>query len=248
MNHDEAVTRLASALEEVARTTPLTHPLRPERNARVDAGAPQGDGPGWVTSPSTSDPTMTGGRGWLDGKLLGLAGSVVLIAVGIFLVGHQLGRGDTPPTERTTLPTTGTVVVPDLVGIGPPQPTTEAHATGLTVHIHDVRSTAPVAEVIAQAPPAGTRVPNGGIVTVEISDGDAPLPVRGATAVVPDVVGLAFDPALSALHTAGLTNSLASDLASCGVPASRLIVTAQAPAAGAIVPQDSPVSLAVPCP
>ena len=71
--------------------------------------------------------------------------------------------------------------------------------------------------------------------------------MAGATEAVQDAaVGLTVDQALLALQSAGLTNSMANP-DRCGSGAANARVTAQAPAAGSKVPQDSRVSLTFTC-
>ena len=248
MSDSDVELRLRTALNELAEATSLLNPDPP-----VLGGSPDGvhsDRPAAELA-TRSIPSMpsgsaqpTGRAAWFDIKILVLAASIVIIALAIFSV-SQIRHGRTSPTTHTTVPAPlGFVTVPDFVGQGPLSVNAEAHNHGLTIHVHYVRSRKPTASVISQAPPSGSQVPVGGVVTLVISNGNAPPPVPGATETVPNVVGLAFDKALAVLQTAGLTNSLAN---LCPATATYVRVVAQSPPAGSIVPQDSRVSITSTC-
>ena len=246
MNDVEVESRLKDALGELAEATPLANPDRP-RSGHEGLGRSPADPTGSTDQlvPSASGPA-TRRAPWLDVKVLALAACVVIIAVGIFFVGRQIAHGRSSPTTRTTVPVSRTVTVPNFVGAGLPSLDREARAAGVTLHFDFVRSRRPTASVISQSPSSGSQVPRGGVVSLAISNGDAPPPAAGATETVPNVVGLGVYQALLVIQSAGLTNSMANP-ARCGSDATKARVTTQAPAAGSKVPQDSPVSLTFSC-
>jgi len=248
MTDSEMEVRLRAALSELAEATPLENPDAPRLGGFSDGvhcdRPPADRAAGSVPSISGASRQPTGRAAWLDIKVLALVACVVIIALGIFSV-SQISHGRSSLTTHTTVPAPfGSVTVPDFVGQGPLSVNTEARNHGLTIHVHYVRSRKPTASVISQAPPPGSQVPVGGVVTLVISNGNAPPPVLGATETVPNVVGLAFDKVLTVLQTAGLTNSLAN---LCPPTATYVRVIAQSPPAGSIVPQGSRVSITSTC-
>jgi hypothetical protein len=158
------------------------------------------------------------------------------IAIGISLVG-----GGAAAAAGVYLTAPVTVTVPDVVGTGLPSLSLKARNDDVTFHLRYVTSDKPTASVISQSPPAGTRVPAGGVVTLTMSDGSTPPPVPGAEVVVPNVTGLHLDQAVSTLHEAGISDSFGT--AACNGPGIDVRVVAQLPSAGSRVPQGSRISL-----
>ena len=68
---------------------------------------------------------------------------------------------------------------------------------GFTVQFEEVEDYRPAGTFIAQDPEAGTELPLGNMITVEVSDGEGPLPE------VPDVVGLTLEEAADVLFELG---------------------------------------------
>jgi hypothetical protein len=160
------------------------------------------------------------------------------IAIGISLVG---GGAAAAAGVYLTVPGVVTVTVPNFVGTGLPSLSLKARNDDVTFHLRYVTSDKPTASVISQSPPAGTRVPAGGVVTLTMSDGSTPPPVPGAEVVVPYVIGLHLDQAVSTLHEAGISDSFGS--AACNGPGIDVRVVAQLPSAGSQVPQGARISL-----
>ena len=158
------------------------------------------------------------------------------IAIGISLIG-----GGAAAAAGVYLTAPVTVTVPDFVGTGLPSLSLKARNDDVTFHLRYVTSDKPTASVISQSPPAGTRVPAGGVVTLTMSDGSTPEPAPGENVVVPNVIGLHLDQAVSALHEAGISDSFGT--AACDAPGIDVRVVAELPSAGSRVPQGSRISL-----
>jgi hypothetical protein len=131
------------------------------------------------------------------------------------------------------------VGVPRFVGKGWPSTGPIANDAGVILHVHWITSSRPVASVISQSPPAGSRIALGGVVTLTISNGSTPSPLPGAKVVVPDVIGLLLSQAVSTLHRAGISDSFGT--ATCNVGTNHVV--AQYPVFGSSVPQGSRISL-----
>lgn len=160
------------------------------------------------------------------------------IAIGISLVG---GGAAAAGGVYLTAPGVVTVTVPDFVGTGLPSLSLKALNGDVTFHLRYVTSEKPAASVISQSPPAGTRVPAGGVVTLTMSDGSRPELLPGENVVVPNVIGLLLGQAVSTLHEAGISDSFGT--AACNGPGIGVRVVAQFPVAGSSVPQRSRISL-----
>jgi hypothetical protein len=240
MTHTEAEDRLRAALAELSGSTPLANPeppafVAPSERTGIDR----------VSSESATEETSlrpiattqaTARAAWLDARLLVVVCCVVLIVAGIFFVGRQLSHGPPSPTH--------TVRIPNFVGAGLPSVAPEARTYDLKLHFHFVTSSQPTAAVISQSPPAGRRIPAGGVVSLVISNGPTPPPAPGSTAVVPNVIGMTLSNAVGHLHAIGLTDSVA-DL-QCPATTSEH-VTGQSPSAGSVLAQDSRVQLSILC-
>jgi hypothetical protein len=156
------------------------------------------------------------------------------IAIGLSLVG-----GGAAAAGGIYLTAPVTVTVPDFVGTGLPSLSLKARNGDVTIHMRYVTSDKPTASVISQSPPAGTRLPAGGVVLLTLSDGSTPEPVPGENVVVPNVIGLLLDRAVTTLHRAGITDSFGATTCIVGTTH----VVAQFPVAGSSVPQGSTISL-----
>ena len=94
--------------------------------------------------------------------------------------------------------------VPDVVG----KPQAEAEETlaeaNFTPQAEEVRSTEPAGTVVGQSPAGGATAVQGSLVTIQVSNGKAPL------AQIPNVVGMAESEARKALKAAGFDVSVES--------------------------------------
>ncbi|MEX2328295.1 MAG: transglycosylase domain-containing protein [Nitriliruptoraceae bacterium] len=80
--------------------------------------------------------------------------------------------------------------VPDLLGIGDQEEILDrAVEAGFRVLFEDVESHLPQGEMFSQSPAAGTNVPLGTLIVIEVSDGTGSIPE------VPDIVGMERDEA-----------------------------------------------------
>jgi beta-lactam-binding protein with PASTA domain/predicted Ser/Thr protein kinase len=125
-------------------------------------------------------------------------------------------------------------VVPGLVG----QQSTEAVAALTRLHlkpdVHEVNSNLPVNQVTAQDPPAGTKLPVGQSVRINVSKGPQPISV-------PSVLSLPIDQATSTLRAAGF--QVSPRFVNSPQPANTVID--QSPAAGTSAGKNSVVSLTI---
>jgi beta-lactam-binding protein with PASTA domain len=135
----------------------------------------------------------------------------------------------------------GMVSVPGVVGQARATAESAVRAAGLVPQVFTVPSTQPKGTVVAESPKAGTRVPGGSKVRLNISSGQAsggvppppppPPPPPGtkpATVTVPDVTGQEQQAAQSQLNSAGLKSGVVY------VPSNELLgtVVSQSPEAG----------------
>jgi eukaryotic-like serine/threonine-protein kinase len=124
--------------------------------------------------------------------------------------------------------------VPSLVG----QQSTDAVAALTRLHLkpdeHGVNSSKPTGEVTAQDPPAGTKLPVGQSVRINVSKGPQPISV-------PNVLSLPIDQATSTLQAAGF--QVSPRFVDSPQPANTVID--ESPAAGSSAGKGSVVSLTV---
>ena len=155
-------------------------------------------------------------------------------------IGHVISQ--TPAAGANVLPgNTVTLVislgtaVPDLVGLTQAAAETAITAAGLTVGAGTTANSAtvPAGTVISQTPVAGSNVPPGSAVALEVSLG----------AKVPNVVGLTQAAAEAAITSSGLTVGTVTTANSTTVPAGTVI--SQSPAAGTNVAPATAVTLVV---
>jgi beta-lactam-binding protein with PASTA domain len=132
------------------------------------------------------------------------------------------------------------VVVPDLSGRTKEQATRSLETAKLTGEfIESFSSTVPADQVIGQAPPAGSQMPAGSVVTVSISKGKTPPP---AATKVPDAVGKTEADGTALITGAGLkaqTTTGYSDTVAKGT------IVSQNPTAGTIAAPGSTVTVTV---
>jgi serine/threonine-protein kinase len=126
------------------------------------------------------------------------------------------------------------VTVPRLVGLAAPAALKRLQELGLTALTHNVFSTKPRTQVVAQTPGPTTKLLRRGSVTLEVSKGPKPAPVG-------DVVGQAVADATALLGTQGFKSRIVR------VPSSEPAgeVVAQHPKAGAMAPPTTVVRLNV---
>ena len=128
-------------------------------------------------------------------------------------------------------------IVPDLSGRTQQQATQALTQVNLTGEfVESFSSTIPAGQVIGQAPPAGSEMPVGSVVTVDISMGKTPA------TPVPDVTGKTEADGAAALTAAGFKSQTTggySDSVAKGT------IMSQTPAAGVIASPGSTVTIAV---
>jgi serine/threonine-protein kinase len=122
------------------------------------------------------------------------------------IVGITVSQG-TSTTTTTTNATTGTTTtptgaaVPNVVGKSQADAVDSLERAGLEVDSYPVASSRPRGTVVAQRPPAGTRVSPRARVRIDVALGPGARPLR----VVPDVIGQSESAARHALIAAGFT-------------------------------------------
>lgn len=124
--------------------------------------------------------------------------------------------------------------VPPLVGLDQTQAVTQLARLGLKAEPHDVPSSKEAGIVLAQDPPAGTKVEVNTVVRINLSKGPQPVSV-------PSVVGLPIDQASSTLQ--GLKFRVTTTFVESTEPANTVID--QSPEANASAGKGSVVSLTV---
>jgi membrane peptidoglycan carboxypeptidase len=102
-----------------------------------------------------------------------------------------------PPAVTTVPSPPPTATVPDVVGTSKTQATATLQAAGFGVKAEIVGDAAPKGTVVSQAPAGHSAAPPGTIVTIQVSNGTAPI------VTVPDVVGMSAAKATSTLQQAG---------------------------------------------
>jgi len=131
------------------------------------------------------------------------------------------------------------VAVPNVTGKAQADATTALKNVGLVaVAVSGYSDTVSAGSVIAQNPTAGTNVPSGSEVAIEVSKGKAP----SAVVKVPDVVGKTESQATSAIRGAGLEPKVVKDYSDSVVAGT---VIAQLPAAGSGVEPGAEVGIVV---
>ena len=127
------------------------------------------------------------------------------------------------------------VRVPSLRGMTSGRVTATAHRLHLRLTVRHRHSTAAAGTAIAQDPAAGTRVKEGSVLAITLSDGPPPVPV-------PKLVGYSSGDAQSTVRQAKLRPAIAMVPSLGGAPGD---VIAQSPDAGRHVAPGSTVTLSV---
>ncbi|MFC5664845.1 PASTA domain-containing protein [Kitasatospora misakiensis] len=139
------------------------------------------------------------------------------------------------PSPRTTSPSPSprTVVLPPLAGLGQADAEAKLKALGLRSTARTVTAgRLPALQVLATEPAAGAEVPVGASVVLRVSDGRA---------AVPDIAGLTRADAEKFLRDLHFTKVTASGTEDRSKPVNQALRTD--PAAGTVVPLDSPITL-----
>ena len=171
-----------------ARTRPASRTLQTPTPARTRArrGAPPPVPPMPPTTGAPPEDDGTSPLVWGAGAL-----ALLLLAVIAFLVFQAASGGGTPRREQ--------VSVPNFVGMTSDAASQQATSLGLTLApTGQVASDQPEGKVLAQDPPAGTKVDQGSTVKITVATGLGTVPV-------PDLKLKDESSALQAIVTAGLT-------------------------------------------
>jgi eukaryotic-like serine/threonine-protein kinase len=132
---------------------------------------------------------------------------------------------------------TGNVVVPDVTGLSCDEATAKMKQKTLVATCQDAPSDQPAGKAFASTPAAGATAPQHSQVTVQISSGPQQV-------TVPPVTNETKQDAVQALHDVGLKAAIQQQV-ECLDPTQNNIVSAQDPAAGAQVDQDTFVKITV---
>jgi beta-lactam-binding protein with PASTA domain len=150
--------------------------------------------------------------------------------------GTQVAPGSSV-TVTTAVPVPVQQVVPNLQGMDQPTATQTLAALGLGLIVAgQVPSTQLAFTVVSQDPVAGSQVPPGTNISVELAQ-----PASANTVIVPDVRGTQSDAAVQTITSAGLTATTLTTPST--LPAGTVV--SQAPLPGARVPIGSAVSITV---
>ena len=179
----------ATVVSATARPNPAGIPYAPDAYASTDTGASGAPPPVPPMPPTTGAPPEDDGTSplvWGAGAL-----ALLLLAVIAFLVFQAASGGGTPRREQ--------VSVPNFVGMTSDAASQQATSLGLTLApTGQVASDQPEGQVLAQDPPAGTKVDQGSTVKITVATGLGTVPV-------PDLKLKDESSALQAIVTAGLT-------------------------------------------
>jgi serine/threonine-protein kinase len=140
--------------------------------------------------------------------------------------------------------------VPDVVGLTAEQATTELTRAGFRTQINREQSTEPEGTVIAQAPRAGVKLARGGVVRIDVSQGQGQTTTTVVTttapagrATVPDTVGQDEPTATSMLEGAGFRTRVVEE--TVADPSQDGLVLRQSPNGGATARTGTPVTITV---
>jgi serine/threonine-protein kinase len=140
--------------------------------------------------------------------------------------------------------------VPDVVGLTAEQATTELTRAGFRTQINHEQSTEPEGTVIAQAPRAGVKLARGGVVRIDVSQGQGQTTTTVVTttapagrATVPDTVGQDEPTATSMLEGAGFRTRVVEE--TVADPSQDGLVLRQSPNGGATARTGTPVTITV---
>ena len=146
--------------------------------------------------------------------------------------GDRVGRGSF--VELWVSTGKAQVTVPDLVGENQNDAVAKLTAMNLRFDVHDISSSKPQGTVIAQNPPAGTKVAEKTSVRINVSSGPRPVGI-------PDVRGSSYETAASQLQAVGF--AVARQDAESNQSAGTVID--QTPAPNNFAPKGSTVTLTV---
>ncbi len=205
MDADDIETRIRVAVEQLADAAPLANPERPR---------PRGSG-----QPVNGRPRMELKVVTLIGCLVILIGTVIAIGVS----NHHRGARQPSATASTTtssMPPTGAIPVPNVVGLKTSQAAGALQEVGLTNSIDDLSCGGAVASgvVVSQSPQAGFHAASGSRISLRVScSGSTSTLVtpRGVT-LGPDGLGIVTvgDSQASAVST--MTQALGAPTATGG--------------------------------
>ena|SRR5579863_1516250 len=119
-------------------------------------------------------------------KVLAVGVAGVALCIGGIASGFALSAGSTPPLSGPTTTIAGSsriVVVPEVVGLSETAAIEVLRAVGLQVRVRYVpaRVRNPAGSSVSQSPPAGTRLREGSIVTVEVAPSSTPTIASSTT-------------------------------------------------------------------
>jgi serine/threonine-protein kinase len=141
----------------------------------------------------------------------------------------------TPPPVTTAPSPPPTVTVPDVVGQSQKDATATLQAAGFGVRAQVVGDAAHKGTVVGQTPAGHSAAPPGTIVTIQVSNGTAPI-VR-----VPDVIGMSGTNAAATLERAGFVVSIVRQKD----PPNAGKVIAESPPGGTKAPKGTTVTITV---
>src|SRR5207342_2792991 len=152
----------ATVVSATARPNPAGVPYAADAYAGADTGAPGAPTPVPPTTPPTGLPPEDEGTSplvWGAGALALL----LLVVVAFFVFQAASGRGTPAPQQ---------VTVPNFVGMTSAAASQQATTLGLTLtSTAQVASDQPEGQVLAQDPPAGTKVDEGSTVKITVATG-----------------------------------------------------------------------------
>lgn len=130
-----------------------------------------------------------------------------------------------------------TLRVPDVTGQNQQTAQSTLEGVGLKVSFSAVDSAQPTGTVIGSSPSAGSTVPRGSTVTLQVS--------RGNRLPVPSLAGLTTSQATQALAQAGFSGSLALSSRPVSDPSQDGRVVAQSPSAGSLAGRSDTITVVV---
>ena len=233
MMNDDIERLVKDALNELTSMTPLINAMHP----RDDSVA------------TTGDERVRRGR---DIKALAMSVGVVALLAVLVVVGirHQASHPShavvTAPTS--TVPTTGSVTVKNVIGRAQVVAASTLGAEGLNIGQVVIAPSIQFAAgtVISTDPPAGSTAKAGSSVSLTVSSGSTTTSVPQAGGItVPNLIGMTTYQAISALQAVGLTNSINN--VNCHDSMGKGTVVGQSPSEGFRAAPDNRINLAIAC-
>ena len=216
----------ATVVSATARPNPAPIPYAPDAYVGADPDAPAAPAAAVAAAAAIKpddDDDRTSPIVWIAGIV-----AIALLVAVAFLV-FQMASGGRTPVEQVT--------VPNFVGMTAVAAGESAQQLGITLTpTAQVASDQPEGTVLAQDPPAGTRIDQGGAVKITVATGVGTVPV-------PDLKQKTEQQALQAINTAGLLVGLRTEAFDPLVPVG-LVVT-QSPSAGVVVAKLTPVDYVI---